>query len=54
VRDGDLFQRAGDEPVEFLDLFGETVDGAQQYPQQPGVVDLELPGQGLDEGGLLS
>jgi hypothetical protein len=53
VRGGDLFQRAGDEPVEFLDLCGEMVDGAQQHPQQPGVVVLELSGQGLDAGGLL-
>lgn len=50
---GDLLQGADDEPVEFLDLRGEMVDGAQQHPQQPGVMVLELASEGLDEGGLL-
>lgn len=50
VRGGDLFQRAGDEPVGFLDLCGEMVDGGEQHSQQPGVVVLELPGRSLDEG----
>ncbi|MYS87772.1 hypothetical protein [Embleya scabrispora] len=50
---GDLFQCVGDEPVEFPDLRGGMVDGAEQYSQQPGVVLVELPGQGLDEGWLL-
>jgi hypothetical protein len=30
-----------------------VVDGAQQHPQQPGVVVFELPGQGFDKGRLL-
>lgn len=52
-RGGDLLQRPGDQPVEFADLCGEVVDGAQQHPQQAGVVVFELPGQGFDEGRLL-
>ncbi|MFH9983824.1 hypothetical protein ACH4ND_32330 [Streptomyces sp. NPDC017179] len=42
---GDLLQRPDDQPVEFVDLCGQVVDGGQQHPQQPGVVVFELPGQ---------
>jgi hypothetical protein len=50
---GDLFQGLGDEAVEFVDLGGEMVNGAQQHAQQSCVVALELPGQGLGRGRLL-
>lgn len=35
-RGGDLLQRPGDQPVEFVDLRGEVIDGGLRHPQQPG------------------
>ncbi|MFE5549711.1 hypothetical protein ACFQ71_38790 [Streptomyces sp. NPDC056534] len=48
-----LSHEVGDQPVEFPDLRGEVVDGAQQHSQQAAVMFFELPGECLGQGRLL-